>query len=42
VTESLGLSPDGSRLTLSIGQESASIMVADGVPGALPPARKLP
>jgi serine/threonine protein kinase len=42
VTESLGLSPDGSRLTLSVGQESASIMVADGVPGALPPIHKAP
>jgi hypothetical protein len=37
VTESLGLSPDGSRLTLSTGQETSAIVVADGVPGAVPP-----
>jgi Tol biopolymer transport system component len=42
VTESLGLSPDGSRLAISGGLESASIMVADGVPGALPMARTAP
>src|SRR5450755_3278365 len=40
VTESLGLSPDGSRLTISTGEEFATIMLAEGVPGALPPVRK--
>ncbi len=39
VTESLGLSPDGSRLTVSTGQELSTVMIADGVPGAIPPAR---
>ena len=39
-TESLGLSPDGKRLTISTLEESSSIMLAEGVPGAMPPARK--
>ncbi|HWC64594.1 MAG TPA: hypothetical protein VG777_00825, partial [Thermoanaerobaculia bacterium] len=39
VTESLGISPDGSRLTISTGGEFASIVVADNVPGAEPPVR---
>ena len=39
VTESFGVSPDGSRLTLSTGQETAEILVAEGVPGAAPPVR---
>src|SRR6185503_10802498 len=39
VTESLGLSPDGSRLALSTGQESSAIVGAEGVPGALLPRR---
>jgi len=39
VTESLGLSPDGTRLTISTGEEFASIMVADNVPGAEPQVR---
>jgi Tol biopolymer transport system component len=39
VTESLGLSPDGSRLTISTGQETSAIMVAENVPGAEPPRR---
>jgi Tol biopolymer transport system component len=42
VTESLGFSPDGTRLTISTGEEFASIMVADGVPGAEAPVRKSP
>ena len=42
VTESLGVSPDGSRLTISTGEEFATIMLADGVTGAAPPARKAP
>jgi len=40
VTESFTVSPDGSRLTLSTGQEFSSIMVAEGVPGAVPPRRQ--
>jgi Tol biopolymer transport system component len=39
-TESFGLSPDGARLTISTLEESSSIMLAEGVPGAMPPARK--
>ncbi len=39
LTESFGISPDGKHLTLSTGQESAAIMLAEGVPGALPPVR---
>jgi Tol biopolymer transport system component len=42
VTESLGLSPDGSRLTISTGEEFATIMLAEGVPGAIPMIRKSP
>jgi Tol biopolymer transport system component len=42
VTESLGLSPDGTQLTISTGEEFASIMVADNVPGAEAPVRKAP
>ena len=40
VTESFDISRDGAFLTLSASQQSSSIMVAEGVPGALPPARK--
>ncbi|HET9794111.1 MAG TPA: protein kinase, partial [Thermoanaerobaculia bacterium] len=40
VTESLGLSPDGTRLTISTGEEFASILAADHVPGAELPVRK--
>ncbi len=39
VTESFGVSPDGSQLTLSTGRETASILVAEDVPGVLPPVR---
>jgi len=39
VTESFGVSPDADLVALSASQTSASIMVADGVPGALPPSR---
>jgi eukaryotic-like serine/threonine-protein kinase len=39
-TESLGLSPDGKRVTISTLEESSSIMLAESVPGAMPPARK--
>ena len=40
VTESLGVSPDGTRLTISAGGEFASVVVADDVPGAEPPVRQ--
>ncbi|MGH9444050.1 MAG: protein kinase domain-containing protein [Thermoanaerobaculia bacterium] len=39
VTESLGISPDGERLTISTGQEFTTIMAAENVPGAEPPRR---
>ena len=39
-TESFGVSPDGSRLTISTLRETSSIMLAEGVPGAEPPRRK--
>jgi TolB protein len=39
VTESFDVSPDGAFLTLSASQQLSSIMVAEGVPGALPPLR---
>jgi hypothetical protein len=38
VSESFGVSRDDAFLTLSAGQDSASIMEADGVPDAAPPA----
>jgi Tol biopolymer transport system component len=39
-TETFGLSPDGKRLTISTLEESSSILLAEGVPGAIPPVRK--
>jgi len=42
VTESFGLSPDGTRMTISTGEEFTTIMVADDVPGAEAPVRKTP
>jgi serine/threonine protein kinase/Tol biopolymer transport system component len=42
LTESLGVSPDGTRLVISTGQESANILVAEGVPSALPPLFRSP
>ncbi len=39
VTESFAVSPDGAFLTLSASQQSSAIMVAEGVPGAMPPVR---
>ena len=41
VIESLGISPNGSKLTISTGNEFATIMLAEGVPGAAPPVRNL-
>ena len=40
ITESFALSPDGSRITISVAEEFASIMMADNVPAAEPAARK--
>lgn len=42
VTESFGVSPDGAHLALSMGQESEALLVAEGVPGALPELRRTP
>jgi Tol biopolymer transport system component len=41
VTESLGISPIGSRLVISTGEEFVTIMLAENVPGALPQERRL-
>ena len=40
VSESFAVSPDGKLITLSASQDSSSVMVADRVPGAVPPVRK--
>jgi Tol biopolymer transport system component len=42
VTESLGLSTDGKLLSISTLQGEASILIAENVPGALPPVRQAP
>ncbi len=42
VTESLGISPDGSKITISTGDEFATILLAEGVPGAMPLVRQSP
>ena len=34
-TESLGVSPDGARLTVSERQESSSLLLVDGVEGVV-------
>jgi Tol biopolymer transport system component len=39
VTESFGLSPDGRSLVLSTLEQSASLLLAEGVPGIEPPRR---
>ncbi|HET7452827.1 MAG TPA: hypothetical protein VFL12_08810, partial [Thermoanaerobaculia bacterium] len=39
ITESFGLAPDGKRIVISTGEDLASVMVAEDVPGALPPVR---
>jgi eukaryotic-like serine/threonine-protein kinase len=39
--ESFGISPDGSRMTVSYVEERHSLMTAEQVPGVLPPARGL-
>jgi hypothetical protein len=39
VTESLGVSPDGSRVTISALEQSRVLMVAEGLEGIAPRAR---
>ena len=39
-TESFGISPDGSRITIAGWEQVFSLMVADHVPGISPPQRK--
>ncbi|HEY6929737.1 MAG TPA: protein kinase [Thermoanaerobaculia bacterium] len=39
-TESFGISPDGSRITVAAWEQVFSLMVADRVPGVSPPERK--
>jgi len=38
--ETFGISPDGSRITISFADPVSSLMVADRVPGIAPPARR--
>jgi serine/threonine protein kinase len=38
-TESFGISPDGSRITVSFGEQFTALMLAEGVPGIRPPQR---
>jgi hypothetical protein len=38
-TESFGISPDGSRITVAIWEQVSSLMVAEHVPGVSPPER---
>ncbi len=40
ITESFGIAPDGSRLVIAEWDQVFSIMLADGVPGVAPPARR--
>ncbi|HOK45993.1 MAG TPA: hypothetical protein PLK67_08685, partial [Bryobacteraceae bacterium] len=37
-TESFGISPDGSRLTIASWEQLFSLMLAERVPGVVPPA----
>ncbi len=37
-TESFGISPDGARLTIASWEQLFSLMLAERVPGVLPPA----
>ncbi len=41
-TESFGISPDGSRITLGAGEQIFNLLLAERVPAILPPARKTP
>jgi Tol biopolymer transport system component len=37
--ESFGISPDGSRMTISLAEQTSNLMLAERVPGISPPAR---
>ena len=39
-TESFGISPDGTCIVLSLLEQTASVMLADAVPGVEPPVRR--
>ena len=39
-TESFGISPDGTRIVLSLLEQSASLVLAEGVHGVEPPVRR--
>jgi dipeptidyl aminopeptidase/acylaminoacyl peptidase len=39
ISESFDISPDGKRLTLAVLNETFNIMIAEDVPGVVPPAR---
>ena len=39
LTETFGISPDGSRMTISSLEQNFSVMMAERVPGISPPAR---
>jgi serine/threonine protein kinase len=39
--ESFGMSPDGSRITISFAEQTSNLMLAERVPGISPPARHL-
>lgn len=39
ISESFDISPDGKRLTLAVQTETYNIMIAEGVPGVVPPSR---
>ncbi|HEV8374969.1 MAG TPA: hypothetical protein VGR38_01910, partial [Candidatus Polarisedimenticolia bacterium] len=38
--ETFGISPDGTRLALSLGEVSRSLMIVEGLSGVSPPARR--
>jgi Tol biopolymer transport system component len=40
-TETFGISPDGSRMTVSSGEPLFSLMMAEHVPGVSPPVRRM-
>ncbi len=40
-TESFGISPDGSRMTIAFQEQTHSLMLAEHVPGVVPPVRRV-
>ena len=40
-TETFGISPDGSRMTIAFQEQTYSLMIAERVPGVLPPTRRV-